>query len=168
MIQLAGFWMALATFLSIWLGHVGVRWLEARSPRIWPPIVVLVTLGLLLNIFSVFVPSLNLASNPNTLLTISGLASIVGITLLWDALEMYRQQGRVKKGHAPANPNNPRHAAYLAAGTAMTEDLLAREPQGAPAFGPQNGKHAEPLPSERAAAPRRQPEDEYEYAEVQA
>jgi hypothetical protein len=122
MIQLAGFWMALATFLSIWWGHVGVRWLEARTPSIWPPMVVLVAGGVILHIFSLFAPNL----------TLSGVASIVGVTLFWDAFEMYRQEKRVRKGHAPANPNNPRHAALLAAGIGITEDLLDREPTGYP------------------------------------
>lgn len=120
MLQLAGFWVALATFLGIWFGHVGVRWLEARSPSIWPPIVVLSAVGLALNVASFFVGSIALA----------GALSIIGFTLLWDAFEMYRQQNRVLKGHAPANPNNPRHAAILAAGKGTTEDLLDREPQG--------------------------------------
>jgi len=55
---------------------------------------------------------------------------ILGITLLWDAFEIYRQQNRVKHGHAPANPNNPRHARFLADPHfhATTEDLLKCEP----------------------------------------
>lgn len=123
MLQFAGFWMAMVTFLGIWCGHVGVRWLEAHSPNIWPPIVVLALSGVALNVFSLFAPNLTLA----------GVSSIIGITLIWDALEVYRQQRRVLKKHAPANPNNPRHAGYLAAGKATTEDLLDREPQGVPA-----------------------------------
>ncbi len=122
MLQFAGFWMATVTFLGIWCGHVGVRWLEAHSPNIWLPIVVLTSSGVALNVFSLFAPNLTLA----------GVSSIIGITLMWDALEVYRQQRRVLKKHAPANPHNPRHAAYLAAGKATTEDLLDREPQGVP------------------------------------
>lgn len=121
--ELAGFWMAMATFLAIWWGHVGVRWLEAHSVRVGPPAALLVAAGLGLNLFALF----------STSLTVAGVASIVGITLLWDAFELFRQQRRVQKGHAPANPNNPRHAAYLAAGgRATTEDLLDREPSGRP------------------------------------
>jgi hypothetical protein len=122
MIELTGLSMALATFVGIWWGHVGVRWLEAHSPNIWPPLVILAIAGAALNIYSLFAPNL----------TISGVASIIGITLLWDAFEMYRQQKRVLKGHAPANPNNPRHAAFLAQGKGTTEDLIDREPQGKP------------------------------------
>jgi len=125
MLQFAGFWMALATLLTIWWGHVGVRWLEAHSPRIGPPIVVLATLGLALNIGSLFSPNLTLA----------GVLSIVGITLLWDALELWLQGKRIEHGHAPANPNNPRHAAILVrSSTATTNDLLKREPEGRPIY----------------------------------
>lgn len=124
MLQLAGFWMAVATFLGIWWGHVGVRWLEAHSLRVGPPAAVLVALGVALNIYALFAPGLTLA----------GVSSIVGITLLWDAFELFRQARRVRKGHAPANPANPRHAAYLAAGGPVTtEDRLDREPTGRPA-----------------------------------
>jgi hypothetical protein len=123
MLQFAGFWMALATFIGIWWGHVGVRWLEAHVPNIWPAVGVLLTAGIGLNAYSLFAPNLTLA----------GVSSIIGITLMWDALEMYRQQQRIRKGHAPANPNNPRHAAYLAAGgKATVHDPLDREPQGLP------------------------------------
>lgn len=138
MLQFAGFWMGLATFLGIWWGHVGVRWLEANSVRIGPPAAVLIIAGIGLNIFSV------ISSN----LTASGVASIIGITLLWDAFELYRQQKRVQKGHAPANPANSRHAAYLAKGAPVTtEDLLDREPMGQPVT---TGHHT-PMHSDRAA-----------------
>jgi hypothetical protein len=152
MLQLTGLWMALATFLGIWWGHVGVRWLEARSPNIWPPTIILVLGGVALNVYSVFAPNL----------TISGVASIIGITLLWDAFEMYRQQHRVMKGHAPANPDNPRHAAYLAAGMGTTEDLLDREPTGQPvspqaASAPRPGVGVVAAPSSR----------DYSYEEVE-
>lgn len=133
--QLAGFWMALATFLGIWWGHVGVRWLEARSPRVGPPAALLTIAGLGLNLYALFAPSL----------TVAGVCSIIGITLLWDAFELFRQEKRVQKGHAPANPANPRHAAYLAAGGPVTtEDLLDREPTGRPlaAHGAEHGPTA--------------------------
>jgi hypothetical protein len=152
MLQLTGLWMALATFLGIWWGHVGVRWLEARSPNIWPPTIILVLGGVALNVYSVFAPNL----------TISGVASIIGITLLWDAFEMYRQQHRVMKGHAPANPDNPRHAAYLAAGMGTTEDLLDREPTGQP-VSPQAASAPRPEVGVVAAPSSR----DYSYEEVE-
>ncbi|NTU84617.1 MAG: DUF4491 family protein [Chloroflexales bacterium] len=124
MVQLAGFWMATATFVGIWWGHIGVRWLERSVVRVEPPAAILTAAGLGLNLYALFAPSM----------TVAGVCSIIGITLLWDAYELFRQQRRVLKGHAPANPNNPRHAAYLAAaGHVTTENLLDREPTGRPA-----------------------------------
>ncbi len=38
---------------------------------------------------------------------------ILGVTVLWDAVELFRQQNRVRRGHAPANPHNPRHRRFL-------------------------------------------------------
>jgi len=131
MLQLAGFWMALATFLSIWWGHVGVRWLEAHSPNIWPPTVTLILAGIALNIYSLFAPNI----------TLSGISSIIGITLLWDALEMVRQTKRILNHHAPANPANPRHAALLSAGKASTKNFLDREPQGFPVVQEESSGH---------------------------
>ncbi len=139
MVQLAGFWMALATFLGIWWGHVGVRWLEAHSVRIGPPAVLLTLAGLGLNVYALFAPNLTLA----------GVSSIVGVTLLWDAFELFRQARRVRKGHAPANPANPRHAAYLAAGgPATTANLLNREPTGRPVVAHRSAWHPSEPPSD--------------------
>ncbi len=59
----------------------------------------------------------------------SAALGILGITCLWDALEFVRQQKRVRKGHAPANPANLRHARFLSENPSATrEDLLKREP----------------------------------------
>ena len=121
-LQFAGFWMAVATFVGIWSGHVGVRWLEAHSPHVVPPALILFAIGLALNIYSLFAPTFVLA----------GVTSIYGITVIWDGVEMFRQQRRVQHGHSPANPNNPRHAAYLKAGIATTAEFLDRDPQGIP------------------------------------
>ena len=112
---------ALAAFFSIWFGHVAVRKIEFVSPTIWIPTTIFATLGLIVEILS--------------LSTINRLPStvfgILGITLLFDALEFPRQQNRVRKGHAPANPGNPRHAKILAEhSSATTSDLLKREPVG--------------------------------------
>ncbi len=133
-LQFAGFWMAMATFLGIWCGHVGVRWLEAHSRNVWLPAIVLMAVGLALNIYSLFAPTF----------IISGVSSIFGITVIWDGVEMFRQQRRVKHGHSPANPDNPRHAAYLAAGGATTEELLDRDPQGVPIAQDEDVSHTTP------------------------
>ncbi len=114
---------AAATFLSIWLGHVGVRKIEAAAPALWVPASLAAALGLALEAGALLTHSL----------FISGTLGIVGMTLLFDALEFYRQHRRVMHGHAPANPRNPRHARLLAARrTATTVDWLKREPVGRP------------------------------------
>jgi integral membrane sensor domain MASE1 len=111
---------AIATFLSVWLGHVSVRKIEYHAPKLWPPTVIAVLLGLALELGAL------LSDN----LYVSAVLGIVGITVLFDALEFHRQFKRVKKGHAPANPNNPRHVPLLATGQATTIERLDREPTG--------------------------------------
>ncbi len=110
---------ALSAFAGIWFGHVAVRKVEFVSRRLWLSAIVFFLLGSLAEWTSTKVsllPSLALG--------------ILGITLLWDSLELFRQQARVRKGHAPANPDNPRHAAFLAqpASRATTINLLGRDP----------------------------------------
>ncbi|MBI3167099.1 MAG: DUF4491 family protein [Chloroflexi bacterium] len=113
---------ALTAFLSIWAGHVAVRKIEFSSPTIWIPTLIFAIGGIVVEFISL--------TTSNRLL--SAVFGIFGITLLWDALEFTRQQNRIKKGHAPANPNNPRHASILADANfhATTLDLLKREPTG--------------------------------------
>lgn len=112
---------ALATFLGIWWGHVGVRKIESISIRLWPPMLIAIFLGIVLEIIAVRTESIKL----------SAACGIVGVTLLWDAFEFYRQQKRVKNGHTPANPSNPRHARILTDyPDATTAELLNRNPRG--------------------------------------
>ncbi len=112
---------AITAFLAIWIGHVAVRKLEAEARDIRPPMFIAILLGLITVYFSLSTSNLQLS-------TILG---ILGITLLWDAFEIYRQQNRIKHGHAPANPNNPRHVKILREySTATTLDLLKRDPVG--------------------------------------
>jgi len=114
---------ALSAFAGIWLGHVGVREIERRAVRLGPPILGALALGLGLEILSLLA----------TRRTLSAAAGVLGVTLLWDALEFVRQEKRVRHGHAPANPANPRHARILREHPAATTlDLLAREPVGRP------------------------------------
>jgi len=114
---------ALTAFLSVWFGHVAVRKIEFIAPVIWIPSVVFAILGLIAEIFS-------LSTIHRPLSTVFG---IIGITLLFDAFELTRQQNRVRKGHAPANPVNPRHAKILVQhSSATTLDLLNRDPAGHP------------------------------------
>jgi hypothetical protein len=102
---------------------VAVRKVEAASPTLWPPAALFVLLGAGLEVLALRSASLEL----------SAALGILGVTLLWDALELRRQQRRVQKGHAPANPRNPRHARLLATCPAATTiDLLERSPTGRP------------------------------------
>jgi len=112
---------AITAFLTIWIGHVAVRKVEAETRDIRLPMFIAIALGLATEYFS-------LTSVHRPLSIVLG---ILGITLLWDAFEIYRQQNRIKHGHAPANPNNPRHAKILAEySSATTLDLLKRDPIG--------------------------------------
>ena len=92
--------------------------------RVW----ILVTLVLLFGI------GLLTASFLTLNLILSTICGILAVTLFWDALELaVRQPNRIKHGHAPANPNNPRHARILDAHpSATTIDWLNRDPRGYP------------------------------------
>ena len=120
-INTLGLTAAITAFLTIWIGHVAVRKIEAKSRDIRPPMFIAFALGLIAEYCSLIIDNLSLK-------TVLG---ILGITLLWDAFEIYRQQNRIKHGHAPANLNNPRHAKILAEySSATTLDLLKRDPIG--------------------------------------
>ena len=112
---------ATATFFGVWIGHVAVRKIEREVTRLWIPTVLALLAGI----------GLELASFLTSSLIISTICGILGVTLLFDALEIaVRQPKRVKKGHAPANPNNPRHAHILGKHPeATTVDWLKREPK---------------------------------------
>jgi hypothetical protein len=114
---------AASTFLGVWFGHVAVRKIESISQTIWLPTLFFAIAGIALEGVSLFTFNVPLS-------TASG---ILGFTFLWDALEFTRQQNRIKKGHAPANPANPRHARLLQQYPAATTlDLLKRHPVGRP------------------------------------
>ncbi len=112
---------AATAFFTIWGGHVAVRKVEADARDVKQPMFFAIALGLLTEYGALVTSNIQLS-------TVFG---ILGITLLWDAFEIYRQQNRIKHGHAPANPNNPRHTKILAEhSTATTLDLLKRDPIG--------------------------------------
>ena len=115
---------ALATFFGVWIGHVSVRKIEREVARIWIPATIALLSG----------TGLELASFSTSNLILSTICGILGVTLLWDALELaVRQPKRIEHGHAPANPNNPRHAQILATHpSATTVDWLDRDPRGVP------------------------------------
>lgn len=118
-----GFVAAASTFLGVWFGHVAVRRIEAISLTIWLPTTIFALIGIGFEWLSV--------STSNLLLSTA--SGILGFTFLWDALEFTRQQNRIKKGHAPANPNNPRHKRLMHEYSPVTTlDLLKRDPIGKP------------------------------------
>jgi hypothetical protein len=120
-INFLGLAAAAATFFGVWFGHVIVRRIEYHSPDLRAPILAFLLAGILLEFSSLLAFTR----------TASVVLGILGITTLWDALELTRQQKRVRSGHAPANPNNPRHARILAEyPQATTIDRLDREPLG--------------------------------------
>jgi hypothetical protein len=69
---------AVATFLGVWIGHVSVRKIERQVERIWIP----ATLALLFGL------GLEIASFRTSSLILSTICGILGVTLLWDALEL--------------------------------------------------------------------------------
>jgi hypothetical protein len=102
--NILGFICAATAFLNIWLGHVTVRFLEARAASIKLPVAAFAVVGLGLLAGALGSPSL----------PVSAVLGITGTLMLWDAFEFVRQQRRVMNGHAPANPGNPRHRRILA------------------------------------------------------
>ncbi|HNC87738.1 MAG TPA: DUF4491 family protein [Anaerolineales bacterium] len=123
-INLIGPAAALATFLGVWLGHVSVRKIERETVHLWKPTVIAILLS----------AGFGTASFLTSSLPLSAICGILSVTLFWDALEIaVRQPKRIKHGHAPANPKNPRHAKILAEyPEATTIDWLDRDPRGTP------------------------------------
>ena len=118
-INFLGLIAAFTAFFSIWFGHVAVRKIEFIAPTISVPSTIFAILGIVCEWLALIAPSLHAA-------TIFG---ILGITLLFDGFEFTRQQKRIIKGHAPANPSNPRHAKILVEFSSATRlDLLKRDP----------------------------------------
>ena len=113
---------ASTAFLSIWVGHISVRKIEAHIVQLWKPVSVAIFLGLALEYAALVIPDRAL----------SVVCGILGITLLWDAFEIKRQARRVYQGHTPANPHNQRHNAWLAdaCSGATILDILNRAPVG--------------------------------------
>lgn len=83
-LQWAGAVLGGATFATIGAGHVLVRWLHARfGTRPAVPLFIIGGLTLLISLIA-----------EDDLL--SGVLGISAITVLWDGIEIYRQEKRVK------------------------------------------------------------------------
>lgn len=102
-LELAGPILALVTFLTIWGGHVMVRIVHYYTGTKLAPVVFGAGMLLLL------------ASTQTAFDTLGAGMGIIGLTMLWDAFEIHRQEGRVRLGHAPLNPRVHKVAAGLAA-----------------------------------------------------
>lgn len=87
MLQWAGPVLAFTTFATIGIGHVLVRRLHARFGT--RPAVPFFVLGA-----AVLLASLLVLAD-----LLSGVLGIVGVTFLWDGIEMYRQERRKQRGH---------------------------------------------------------------------
>lgn len=85
--------LAFTVFATIGIGHVLVRYLNYHFGI--KPGVYLFVIGLGFLVFSVFIQS-DLWSS---------VIGIIGMTVVWDGIEIYRQEKRVLKGYAPKNPN---------------------------------------------------------------
>jgi hypothetical protein len=94
-LQWAGLVLAVLTTGTIGLGHVAVRKLNYRYGTKPAPVLLVLGLAFL---------SLSLIAANNL---VSAALGIVGMTTLWDAVELIRQEERIRRGHAPANPNRP-------------------------------------------------------------
>ncbi|HEX2990698.1 MAG TPA: DUF4491 family protein, partial [Anaerolineales bacterium] len=86
-INLVGLASAAATFLGVWIGHVSVRKIEREVKRIWIPSALALLLGTGLELLSLWTSSRALST----------FCAILGVTLLWDALEFHRQQNRIRE-----------------------------------------------------------------------
>lgn len=114
-LQWGGPILAVVTFLTIWGGHVMVRIVHYYAGT--KPAPVMFGIGLLL--------LLGTTQTSNEIA--AGAVGIVGLTLLWDAFELHRQEARVRQGHAPLNPRVHREAAGLAAATLAEKAALGED-----------------------------------------
>ncbi len=94
-VEWAGAVLAVVTVATIGLGHVMVRKANYLFGTI--PAIPLFFLGAGILTASVFMSSDLL----------SAVMGIVGVTTVWDGVEMLRQENRVRRGHAPENPRRP-------------------------------------------------------------
>ncbi|MEO6457209.1 MAG: DUF4491 family protein [Chloroflexia bacterium] len=104
-VQFAGILLAGVTFLTVWWGHVLVRIVHYYMGTRPAPALFLAGLLALL------------ATTQTTSDLLAAVGGIVGLTLMWDAFELHRQELRVRQGHAPLNPRVHHEAAGITAST---------------------------------------------------
>ena len=91
-LEWTGVVLSLTTVATIGLGHTLVRKLNYRFGT--KPVPLFILAGISILVLSLRMPTVLWA----------GVLGIVGITTLWDGIELIRQEKRVLKGHAPKNP----------------------------------------------------------------
>ncbi len=94
-VEWAGPILAAVTVITIGLGHVMVRKVNYLFGTV--PAIPLFFLGAEILTASVFMSSDLL----------SAVMGIVGVTTVWDGVEILRQEKRIRRGHAPENPKRP-------------------------------------------------------------
>jgi hypothetical protein len=89
-----GIIISVVTFSAIGLGHVFVRKVNYFFGVKPAPVVFLAGFGLLY--LSLFAGNLD-----------SAVLGIFGMTVIWDGIELYRQENRIRRGYAQENPKRP-------------------------------------------------------------
>lgn len=94
-LQWGGAVLAVITVLTISLGHVFVRRANYHYGTKPGPFVL---------VFGVMFLAISLLVSDQLLSAVFG---IIGVTTVWDGIEFYRQEKRIRRGHAPENPARP-------------------------------------------------------------
>ena len=87
--------LMLVVFITIGIGHISVRYLNYHYGT--KPGIPLLALGFGLLAYTLYIPS-DLWSS---------VVGIIGMTVVWDGVEIFKQEKRIIKGHAPENPKRP-------------------------------------------------------------
>lgn len=90
-----GIILAVTVFITVAIGHEFVRKITYYYGTKPAPFVFIIGIGL-------FISSLYVNSY-----LLSAVIGVFAITVVWDGYEIYKQEERIRKGHAAENPNRP-------------------------------------------------------------
>ena len=90
-----GIILAATVFITVAFGHVFVR--KTNYFFGTKPAILVFAIGIAMFYYSTMVTS-NLFSS---------VLGITAMTIIWDGIELFRQENRIRMGHAPENPNRP-------------------------------------------------------------